>query len=585
MGSSRSARAAVLAGVGLLLLGLAGGLFEIQREAGPAAGEATAAGMVGSLWHDRDLRFDHWDLDRAFRLWNQGPQGLELTQGRVPEEAPRYAGSLVYPLAAVPAYALFGPRGLLLFNAALYLLLFAVGVRLLGVGGGWGQLAAAAFFFASAAAGWIFRLGPDVLLMVCAFLPLAMAQLIPQDRPARWWEGAGWGLAGILAAAGALSEPLLALFAVPVLVDLAGRRRPHPLALFAAGALSTAALLIAVGWGLTGSPLPDRASPRGVFHEHFPVGGEVGPAWREAALGAAAGGVPIGEPPMRAGLSGLGWFLLGRDGGLVPYFPFALFALAAGLTPGGSHRRQLLFGVVVLYGLAVFLLPAPGASGPPVDGRLAAGYPVLALLLAGRRFRWSLLLPLSAAALWTLPALSQVVVAPGAEVPVQQGAAFQLLPLELDRLAAGDLAGYAGRPWGGSWWIVPRAAFFVGEENPAGVWVRGATDSQVVVVTPAPVEAVSFRAHSLAGADNRLRVTSSVGTVTVLFDSLAKQQGSLVSLPLEPVARAPARGGGTIFYSTFRLAVTGGEVAARHYPGSGDRRYLGVFLDFTGSGP
>jgi hypothetical protein len=585
-----SARAAAFAAVALVVLGLAGGLYSTRRRAGPATGEATALGMVASLWNDGDLRFDSRDLDRAFQVWEEGPRGVRLAARRPPV----YAAPVAYALAALPAYAAAGPRGVLLFNAGLYLLLFGLGWVLVREGGGWAGVAVAGFFFASAALTAAFRFDGEAFAMACAFLPLALWRLAGGGEGRRGRLLAVWGLAGALAVAGALAQPLLALLAVPVVVDLAWGRRLRRLGAFAAGALLAAALLLAAGRRLTGSWLPQRAASQASFESAFPVGEEAAAAWQAAAGSGAREGWLPGGPPARHGLQALGWFLCGRHAGLLPYYPFALLVLAFTASGRGGRRQRLLLAAVALYGLAVFLTSPAVAAGALGDRRLAAACPALWLLLGERRPRRSLLLAYAAAALWTVPAVALAVAAPAGGEPAQRLAAFTLLPQELDLVAAGAVPGYAARRWGEAWWIVPESTFFVGEEHPHGVWVRGASDSEVVLAAPAPLPEVRFRVHSLAGADNRLRVSAGAERVSVVFDSLAKRQGTEAVLHPEPAARGPAGGtttsgapevaGGLYFYR-LRLRVSGGEVAAHHYPGSGDRRYLGVFLDFTGGGP
>ena len=76
--------------------------------------------IVQSLWHDHDLACATPDLDRAERLW----EGARPASPCSPTTAARpcaTAGPLAYPLAALPFYALFGPRGIALFNMALFL--------------------------------------------------------------------------------------------------------------------------------------------------------------------------------------------------------------------------------------------------------------------------------------------------------------------------------------------------------------------------------------------------------------------------------------------------------------------------------
>ena len=134
--------------------------------------------------------------------------------------------------------------------------------------------------------------------------------------------------------------------------------------------------------------------------------------------------------------------------------------------------------------------------------------------------------------------------------------------------------------------MVPRVNFSSDEHHPNGVWVRGASRSEVVLVTVAPLATVRFRAYSLSDV-NELTVDSGVDRVRVVFDSAAKREGTPIELKVEPVARnldffpaAPHE-----YFYRFTLTDSDGLVPARRDPRSDDLRYLGVFLSFTGKGP
>src|SRR5688572_23532834 len=102
----------------VLLLGLAGTLYKVHFPPGPIADEAAYVMMAQSLWHDRDLAYEHGDLQRAYQIWDQGPNGLILftTDGG---RTMHYGKPFVYSLAALPFYGLFGVQGLVVFNMAL----------------------------------------------------------------------------------------------------------------------------------------------------------------------------------------------------------------------------------------------------------------------------------------------------------------------------------------------------------------------------------------------------------------------------------------------------------------------------------
>ncbi len=291
-----------------------------------------------------------------------------------------------------------------------------------------------------------------------------------------------------------------------------------------------------------------------------------------------------------------GYFLAGRHVGLLPYFPFALFVLLlylADLRGPGGRSRHLLAGAVALYcALVIFDLPAaaaPGAAGPAVPGDRAFALVYPALLFLPRRLRAgrAALLAFAAAGLWTAPALLAAVGGAAPDFTLElhaRGAAFRPLPVELTLLADGRLPGYARADArlarGGEVWWVPRENFFLGEPNPDGVWVRGASRSELFVAAPEPIETLRLEVESIA-ADSVLTLRGAAGALRVRFDSAAKRLGTPVEI--RPESLGESRGlflAGGVPEHLYRLTleVSGGEVPARVDPQSRDTRYLGVFL-------
>jgi hypothetical protein len=580
-----------LACLTLVLLGLAWTLPAGRRAAGagPQAGEATPALILDSLRHDRDLRFEAGDLARSHRVWNGGPAGLALHS---PDGGAtyRFAAPLAYPLAALPAYVLFGARGLPLLNMALYLAMVAGCAWLLRGERGAAGLFLAGSFFASAALPAALRHGPEVFVMAGVLLPLLAWR---RWREIESGESGPPGRAGFLAlaaagawlAGAALTWEPAALLAIPIVVDLAARRRRRALAAFVGGALVAAVLLVALQARFCRSPFPAHAEGRRTYAADFPLGsGAGGPAApavnsRPVDLSGAAATTPPTPPTTRALGRRLLELLAGRHGGLLPAFPFALFAFALFAAEPRERSRTLLALALAAAFLAALLL-RPEAPGP------APWFALLApacLLLPGRlTARRSLLLPFAAAGLWTAPL---ILTGLGAAPPaVLHTAPFRALPLELTQLR--ELPGLAAQVWGEAVWVVPAEDFWTAEQHPNGVWMRGAARSEVVVVAPRPIPELRFRVWSLA-ADGELTVRSGDEQVTVRFDTPGKRAGAPIVLHPEPVARGLGFLPGAPQETFYRLTLqtTQGAVPASLDPKSRDLRYLGVFLDFAGNGP
>jgi hypothetical protein len=407
---------------------------------------------------------------------------------------------------------------------------------------------------------------------------------------------------GALLAAAVVQEPLTALLALPIAADLLLARRWRQAGLLCVGAFLAFAALAALQRKGSGEWTATAGVQRRTFAGEFPVESprDLWQGFRAGEGSEATGGLDEGAVFDRALAHlprNLGYLLVGRQIGLLPYLPFALFALLLALKAPRERHRMLLLAALVAYavgglifrggGLATGngstgIVAGLGGIGPRPLAAVAPAFLLLPESLAVGRF---LAVPFLAAALWTVGALAAAL-SPVAE-RVEPGAhliepAFLRLPLEATLLSRAGLPGYAVQSWQGSAWLVPVENFFVEEQNPDGVWVRGASRSEVIVVSPQPLRRVSFRASSLSDA-NVLTLASPRERVTVRFDSEGKRQGTPIELALRPTARdigffAP---GTSDYVYRFTLESSDGVIPARRRWHNRDARYLGTFLDFA----
>ena len=547
----------------------------------PAGDEATSVMMVQSLWHDHDLTYREADLDRAERIWEGGPAGLTLFTDDGGKTM-RYGQPLAYPLAALPFYALLGLRGIALFNMALFLAMAGAALWLSTDDPGASPLLLAGFFFVSAAFAYAFRMEPTVFLMACVFFPLLVwRRLRALDR----WDRRHLALlaaAGLLLGALLTANPLLALLGLPILIDFAVARRWRGLAVLIVGVLIAVSILALVQRRGTGEWTAFAGAQRRTFDAEFPLESQRD-FWQ-------VHGPEEARPALSAGLHllprNLGYAVAGRSTGLLPYFPFALFALGLYLFGRKDRSRHLVLAALGVYVLAVLILHPHDFNGAPgfLGSRyLALVYPVFLFLPGRLDARRSLALPFAAAGLWTATAL---VSAPLGSTSYAASPAFQRLPLELTLLVGDHLPGFSVQTWKDAVWIVPTSTFFADEHHPHGVWVRGATRSEVIVVSPVPLKRLAFDVDSLS-ATNVLTLDSGTDRLTVRFDSEGKRNGTPVDLAVQPVASGlgffPNAPGESFYRVT--LDTSAGLVPARVDYRNHDPRYLGVFVDFSGKGP
>jgi hypothetical protein len=279
----------------------------------------------------------------------------------------------------------------------------------------------------------------------------------------------------------------------------------------------------------------------------------------------------------------------------LPYFPFALFVVALFAAGPRDRLGWLVLGAVALYVL-LFLVMRPanyqGGAGFIGNRYFAGVYPALLFLLSRFDARRSLLLPFAAAGLWTLSVVAVPLqqIAPEATLQAHvRSAAFQrLLPLELTLISHGRIPGYGFENWGQGTWVLRKDAFFGQEDHPEGIWMRGDERSEVIVVSPVPLETIWFTAFSPL-PDNVLSVDSGADRVQVAFDTAEKRAGVPVEIAVEPVARDLGfldRARHEYFYRLV-FETTDGWMPARRDPEAEipDYRYLSTFLSFTGNPP
>lgn len=560
---------AVLA-VALLLAGLAASLASRTPSGAPRGDEATHRLMAESLVFDRDLAFDQRDLLRGYRIWDGGPAGLALVS-RDEGRTFGYAGNTAYALLAAPWRAVAGGAGFALLNIALF------AGMLLAAGAGAGEAGAGRFAIASllgsALLGWVFRASPELAAAAAMFFALWL-----------WRRGASAG-AGALAGLAASLAPLSGLLAAALALDLALSRRLRPALGFVAAAVVAVAGLAAVARLGSGSFHPAAEPAVRRFEAAFPVE-TAAPVWAQTPPAASA----LSRPALANAPRAAWHAVVGRTTGLAAFFPFALASLAC--LGGRWERGQRLLALALAAGFVLLLveaaasprLPAPSGLG---EGRWAALVPAL-LFLPRKERRGPEALAWAAAAIFTAPALlASLAPAPG----VLPSPAFRALPLEVERLgglrpgapSGFGLPGYAARVVGDAVWLLPQDAFFTGEPNPRGVWMRGATAAEVFVVTPAPVERLTFGVRALAeqtvvtadGGGERLRVA---------FDTPGKREGVPLALAVAPVARDLEGFFPRETYYRLELCASDGLIPARRDTKSRDGRLLGVFLDFTPEG-
>jgi hypothetical protein len=333
--------------------------------------EATYYLMGQSLVHDFDLEYRTEDIARVRTEFPLGPDGVFLKRGTTLGGAPDpvadrlfYGKAFVYPLFAAPFVFLFGTAGFHVFNAVL----LAFGVWLAYVflsarsGTTAGVLLSAGFFFASVVPVYWAWIAPELFNCVVGMAAMfcwLYKYVVPEPTGARtrWlWRPSSDLVAAALIGLLTFSKATNALLGLPLGLWLLWRRDwARAAGVAVVFALSTAAWFganVAISGQLSYQGGGDRATCYAQFpFEHPGQGLEV---CDTRATNEALVNVWFDPEVFWSNLrANLGYFIVGRYGGLIPYFFPAVAALAAFLF---ARRRRETWQWLVLAGIAAQVL-------------------------------------------------------------------------------------------------------------------------------------------------------------------------------------------------------------------------------------
>ncbi len=461
-------------------------------------GEAMPLAMAQSLIHDLDLRCETLDLERLFADYAfGGPIPLTLSSGDGWTSA-TFTGPLPYPLLAAPLVALFGANGMFLLNAMLALFCLRLCLRRVTevMGRGTSQVFAFGFFLLSATFLFAFRMRPEMLLTAAILggYSLLWPRAGDGGSPGLSRALGGGALLGLAVAQGTLwTWPALLL-----LLELLLSRRPRAAIGAALGLLLSAGLFVGLGLALGLGELPGAAAH-----------GTEGPSvWTAESPNALPFGPELPPPqlpdaPATPQLSArtLGLFLVGRHGGLLPYFPFLLIVLWLFVRGPKSPRRwRLALGLSLLF-LGIGLLPWEG--GLVGNPHLAPLYP-LALFLVPVALPGPTLVGFGLGALflgmaWMTPFGSPV---PYTTAPSHtRNPPLALLPLESHVLPS--LPDYLSLEAGhdSRLWFHAADAQVVGDE----LWILGGQKAELWLEAGSEIDEAVFQVRDLA-PQNRVRI-------------------------------------------------------------------------------
>lgn len=557
--------------------------------------EATYHSMAYSLAYDGDLRYDRRDLERVYAAgYGGGPSGLFLVRNPDTQQL-YYAKAYAYPLAAAPFVRLFGDNGFFVLHALLLGLMLGAGYAYArrGFGDGHAVLYVLTYVLGSVATLYFFWLTPEwfnlSLLFLATFLWLYKEPLPADNAPSQvlGWLAGGWTdfAAALLYGVAIYSKPPNILLLAPLLLWTAGRGRPlKALALGALVVIVVGSLFVgtwaAIGdWNYQGG---DRKSfdvltsypYLGPDHDFDNTGNPMTTSIADLAdLGALPSVATLGRDLL--------YVWIGRNGGILPYmFPCVLALVAFLAAPRRRWRspHALLIGFWLLQILAIVLVVKGnwiGGGGTVGSRYFVNSYAVMFFVLPagiglmGAALSWIV---------WGL-FLAQIVLDPFSSSlnPSAHTKAlpYTLLPTEVTIL---HNLPFNTQPRARRQTFEQPPTFFayflddgtwLREGDPAGFWLKGGREAELVVRTTVPLERIQLAIHN-RGAPNRVVVHHGGQRI----DREIEPHGR-ISLSLQ--ASEPHRYLDTYLYR-FSIWSEAGTIPLFDTPGSSDARNLGVFV-------
>lgn len=375
----------VLAAVVLCVFGAVALTVDFPRAAfGIQSDEATYYMMGHSLAEDGDLTYRLEDLERVWREFPSGPAGVFLKKGRdvksvsltaappfftiVSDPDPNtrrlfFGKSFIYPVCAAPLVKVFGTNGFLVLHALLLSLVVFCAYLFLNARAPVvpSLLIAAAFVLMSVVPVYFVWITPELFnfsLGLLAYFCWLYKEVAARDQAPR---GTAWlfcGRSDVLAAAliglATFSKPSSVLLILPVLIWQIAARRRLRLAVASAVVLAlVAGGLFALNVAISGE-WNYQGGERNTYVYEFPFQNEVPttpdigkPKARDEALTEVIFDRRVFAQNL---LHNVGYFLVGRYAGMLPYYFPALFAIGAFLA--APRRRPAWQWLVLAAGLA-----------------------------------------------------------------------------------------------------------------------------------------------------------------------------------------------------------------------------------------
>lgn len=562
------------------------------------ADQATYFAITQSLAYDFDLEYSMQgqDLNRYYRIFGSGPQGIFLKKGK--DGKIFFAKSFIYPLFSAPFLRVFGVNGFYVFHTILLMLMVLMGTMYYSLQNSpqFSLSVTLTFLFASVAMVYFIWISPDFFNIFMAFTVIFLwlykhkhREVNIEDTTKKWGSRfllSDWSdyLAAVLAGMAFFSKPTSIIILGPLVAHTLFKKKFVKTALI----LLIFVVITGVFWG-TNHLVTGEWNYQGGERKTFISQDGRGFPIEAKNLTFENTGWPMtsedyGEShllPAKISVYNFFYYFIGRFTGLTWYFfPAVLFLLLFFLQKK-SWEQWLIFcalsGGILIY---IVLMPDNYAGG---GGALANRYFLniypLFLFLPGIKRKSKELM-----SMWIMAAIfiSPILISPflHSQNPATHAKKFpfKLLPVEMSLVNNHPTATNpnafrqkVGAPEDEAWLHFLDDNFFPKRQGEDGFWTKGDRTSEIILKTWFPVKELHFILLNNPRASNE--ITVKVGGKTQKISLMKKQRGTLI-FPIKRVFKMKDN-----HLYKIKIKASEGSIPYLEYRDSKESRFIGVFFE------